>query len=191
MPTRERVENKFFKLKLKLTLDRVSQITSVVTGYKVNTDLDKDNGVCMKCFRKVEQSIKLQKDSLKMKDELSASRLRVQQSVLNLPSPHKFNIEKRMLRSPSTAQISKQIKTLPTSPSVKTLCNVPSFQSIVIKATSGEQFVAIAPMPAPIMQKQLIQGITPFPMLDQQTQLSDNSGKFNSDKHICYMYIKK
>ncbi|XP_052103172.1 uncharacterized protein LOC127736654 [Mytilus californianus] len=67
------------------------------------------NGVYIKYFRKVQQSMKLKK----MQEELVASWLKIQQTILNLPSPRKFQTEKRMLRSPASTQSSKQMKIFP------------------------------------------------------------------------------
>ncbi|CAC5407727.1 unnamed protein product [Mytilus coruscus] len=194
--TGERIEKKLFKMKLQLNSERIAIISSVVTGFEVNAEVDKDNGVCIKCFRKVQQSIKLKKDALKMKEELSASRVKVQQTILNLPSSRKFQIEKRMLRSPASTQISKQMKTFPTCTIATPLCSIPSFESILTKAThvtSGKLHLVTVPLPIsltkcqtqqsvpvaamPVPSQRQLPSIAPAPEISQQYTVQ------SSDRH--------
>ena len=129
----ERIVHKRFTQKVKLNLEKISIICDVISNFQLDPDIDKDNGVCVKCFRKVKNA-KYQKDSLKIREELTASRARVVQMTLNLPSPDKLQSEKRLLRSPATTQQSKQMKTFPNTV-IKRVTNIPTFDMLLEKAS--------------------------------------------------------
>jgi hypothetical protein len=66
----ERIVHKRFTQKVKLNPEKISIICDVISNFQLDPDIDKDNGVCVKCFRKVENAVKYQKDSLKIREVL-------------------------------------------------------------------------------------------------------------------------
>ena len=76
--------------------------------------------------------------TLKIREELTASRARVVQMTLNLPSPGKLQSEKRLLRSPATTQQSKQMKTFPNTV-IKRVTNIPTFDMLLEKASPTKE----------------------------------------------------
>lgn len=93
--------------KLRLNPERISAITSVLEGYESTNVERTNNGVCLKCFRNIQKCIKLDSDLKSLKTELSSKWDCVKRSQLALPSPSKHTITKRLLRSPSSTQITK------------------------------------------------------------------------------------
>ena len=97
--------------------------------------------------------------TLKIREELTASRARVVQMTLNLPSPGKLQSEKRLLRSPATTQQSKHFQTQslkgwPTFPTFDMLLEKApptkekAFPSQTVLSASTEVLPRITPMPA-------------------------------------------
>ena len=59
----------------------------VVESFEIDSAHDERNGVCLKCFGKVERVLHLQDEREKLKAELMNSRSTVEQVSLALPSP--------------------------------------------------------------------------------------------------------
>jgi hypothetical protein len=68
--TGELVETKFLKKKLRLTEERIRKIKMVVESFEIDSAHDERNGVCLKCYGKVERVLHLQEGREKLKAEL-------------------------------------------------------------------------------------------------------------------------
>lgn len=105
----EEKPHKFHQIKLKLNSERLENIRKL-TGL---TDVDVTNiinaGVCRKCYRTVESVLKTESkhDSIKQKFREMALNT-VKTNMLQLLSPSRKTITKRMLRSPSMPSAKKQ-----------------------------------------------------------------------------------
>ena len=101
--------HKHFDKKLKLTVERL-EIIRKITGL---TDIDVTNvssaGVCIKCYRTADSIMKTESknDVIKQKFREVAQKI-VKTNMLQLPSPSRKSITKRMLRSPDVPSSKKQ-----------------------------------------------------------------------------------
>ncbi|XP_056009500.1 uncharacterized protein LOC130051535 [Ostrea edulis] len=96
--------HKFYEMKLKLNSERLENIRKL-TGL---TDVDVTNiinaGVCKKCYRTVESVLKTESKHDLIKQKFREIALNaVKTNMLQLLSPRRKTITKRMLRSPSTS----------------------------------------------------------------------------------------
>ena len=97
--------------KLRLTDDKSKSISECLKDFSDLVDLSVDHAVCITCFRRVEKANSLVAESGRIKSELSESFKRVRGSyTLDLPSPRKPVIEKRMAKSPCIGQENKLFK---------------------------------------------------------------------------------
>lgn len=98
---------KFFDIKLKLNKERVDNVKKI-TGLP-DIDVATNAGVCKKCYRSVESILKTEE-----KNQITKQRFReiaettMKSHMLQLPSPRRKSISKRMLRSPSMPSSKKQ-----------------------------------------------------------------------------------
>ncbi|XP_048757078.2 uncharacterized protein LOC125667567 isoform X1 [Ostrea edulis] len=93
---------KFSEIKLRLNEERWGNIRKL-TG--VLTDLDEKGlgGVCKKCYRQVESVLKIEAKNAVVKERFHEMAVRtLKTKMLQLPSPRRTSITKRMLRSPDT-----------------------------------------------------------------------------------------
>lgn len=99
--------HKFFDIKLKLNKERVDNVKKI-TGLP-DIDVATNAGVCKKCYRSVESILKTEE-----KNQITKQRFReiaettMKSHMLQLPSPRRKSISKRMLRSPSMPSSKKQ-----------------------------------------------------------------------------------
>ncbi|CAC5392631.1 unnamed protein product [Mytilus coruscus] len=73
------------------------------------------NGICLKCNRTIEKIIKLEEELLHIRRDLSFKRQNVLKTQINIPSPRRATVTKRMLRSlviPAEKQQRTELSTL-------------------------------------------------------------------------------
>lgn len=100
------VEHKYLDRKLKLTSERLKNIQKVT---EMTFPRDEGSGVCQKCYRSVENVIKSETKATEMKLKIRKTAQTVANTLLlNLPSPRRMSITKRMLRSPDVSQPAKK-----------------------------------------------------------------------------------
>lgn len=112
LPTGEKVVLKHFSKKLKLSVERVNNIRSVIPDF-VESSTDDSNGVCVKCYRRVENIHKMTKEIENQTASLRLSWKTVENIRLTLPSPRKRTVTKRLLGSPLSIQQPKAPKPFP------------------------------------------------------------------------------
>lgn len=97
---------KFLDRKLKLTAERKFNIEQVT---EMNISEEEGCGVCQKCYRSVEKVIKSEREIKELKGKIKETAKTVASTLLlNLPSPRRKSITKRMLRSPVVQQPMKK-----------------------------------------------------------------------------------
>lgn len=97
-------EHKYFDNKLRLNQERLQNIKKV-TEHDLCFEMENSNlGVCRKCYRAVESVIKSEEKNKLTKQSLRNNLEMVYKTqILNLPSPRRKVISKRMLRSPDVS----------------------------------------------------------------------------------------
>jgi hypothetical protein len=97
-PSGEKVETKFLTKKLKLTDERVDKIKLVIDSFELGSARNYRNGVCVKCFSKVERVLQL-------KTQLSTLRSKLEQNFPTLPSQERKTLpHKKVSRPPCVTQ---------------------------------------------------------------------------------------
>ncbi|XP_062569086.1 uncharacterized protein LOC134231180 [Saccostrea cucullata] len=103
----ERKENgeekvhKFFETKLRLNTERKDSIKQL-TGLTDIADVTTNAGVCKKCYRSVESIMKTESKNEQIKQRFrEVAQRTIQTLTLQLLSPRRKSITKRMLRSPA------------------------------------------------------------------------------------------
>ncbi|XP_046566551.1 uncharacterized protein LOC124275108 [Haliotis rubra] len=105
--TGEEKIQKHFTQKLKLNSERIEKIHLVIGDFEREPSCEDSNGVCVKCFRRVENVFKMKKEIENQIESLNKSRKTVDNTLLTLPSPRKQTVTKRLLRSPHSGQEAK------------------------------------------------------------------------------------
>ena len=91
-------QKKILDCKLKLTAERKFNIEQVT---EINVSEEEGCGVCQKYYRSVEKVIKSEREIKELKGKIKETAITL---LLNLPSPKRKSITKRMLKSPVVHQ---------------------------------------------------------------------------------------
>ena len=76
--TGQRIERKSLNIKLKLTDERIQNISNVIESFE--RELCGKNGICTKCYRNVEKVLHMQNDLIKLRKDLKGTRSSVRHS---------------------------------------------------------------------------------------------------------------
>lgn len=93
-----KIVNKKYTQKLKLTDQKTENVVKVLPDFIPSSS--SKNGICLKCNRTIEKVIKLEEELLHIRGDLVTKRQNVVNTQINIPSPRRATVTKRMLRSP-------------------------------------------------------------------------------------------
>ncbi|XP_061188750.1 uncharacterized protein LOC133196920 [Saccostrea echinata] len=103
----EVILRKHFDRKLRFTTERVENVYKI-TGINFSSN----SAVCLKCYRSVDSVIKSEQKNENIKANICSMARKINEThLLQLPSPRRKVITKRMLRSPVVTQSAKKGKT--------------------------------------------------------------------------------
>lgn len=184
LSTGEKQEVKLLKQKLRLTEERIDNVRKIIPSFNIK-EVDKNSGVCVKCYKTVEKGIRMEEQLIKLKSDLNKSRQEV------MAAKSRTQVEKRLLRSPFSSVQPKQPKSFPSNITLKHAIQLPSFGDILLmtqntqtstttsSTTSGSVF-QLQPnvqLPSTVFTTSHVQkfaAIAPAP-----ANISLSSGKFN------------
>jgi DNA polymerase elongation subunit (family B) len=105
----EVILHKHFDRKLRFTTEREGNVYKI-TGIHFSSN----SAVCLKCYRSVESVLKSEQKNENIKANICSMARKINETyLLQLPSPRRKVITKRMLRSPVVTQSAKKDKTFP------------------------------------------------------------------------------
>lgn len=140
------VQKKYLNKKLKLTEERIKNITIVVSDFE--PEPTSINGVCVKCYRHIEKVIQMQTDLSKMQKDLTEARHDVRKAYKLTCSRSAKKTEKRLHMSPllkEQHQIKHQKTTFISEFSVVHLLTIPTFDEMIqvpqVPSTSSQASV--------------------------------------------------
>lgn len=100
----EKVVHKHFDKKLRMTTERAKNILKVT-----ELNFSSDSAVCQKCYRTVESVLRSEQKNEEIRTKICSMAQNTNKTLLlQLPSPRRKLVTKRMLRSPVVAQVAKR-----------------------------------------------------------------------------------
>ena len=123
MSTGVKQEVKLLKQKRRLTEERIDNMRKIIPSFSIK-EVDRNSGVCVKCYKTVEKGIRMEEQLVKLKSDLNKSRQDVMAAKNS--SSMRTQVEKRLLRSPFSSVQPKQTKSFPSNITLKHALQLPN-----------------------------------------------------------------